>query len=71
MIYKLHKFLPPDITKENTVMQEINLHRIEAYVQPDNAPSIRLLTRLGFQEEGYLHKYVQTLLKKIRLAFPK
>lgn len=41
------------------VMQEINLHRIEAYVQPDNAPSIRLLTRLGFQEEGYLQKYAE------------
>lgn len=41
------------------IMKEINLHRIEAYVQPDNAPSVRLLTRLGFTEEGYLQKYAE------------
>jgi ribosomal-protein-alanine N-acetyltransferase len=41
------------------VMKEISLHRIEAYVQPDNIPSIQLLTRLGFKEEGYLQKYAE------------
>lgn len=41
------------------VMKEISLHRIEAYVQPDNLPSIRLLSRLGFAEEGYLQKYAE------------
>lgn len=41
------------------VIQEINLHRIEAYVQPDNTPSIRLLSKLGFIEEGYLQKYAE------------
>lgn len=41
------------------VMKETNLHRIEAYVQPDNTPSIRLLSELGFAEEGYLQKFAE------------
>lgn len=41
------------------VMQEFRLHRIEAYVQPDNHSSIRLLSRIGFSEEGYLASYAQ------------
>lgn len=40
-------------------MEELNLHRIEAYVQPDNHPSVRLLTKLGFLEEGYLTSYAE------------
>ena len=32
----------------------MNLHRVEADVDPDNAGSLRLLERLGFQREGYL-----------------
>lgn len=46
-------FLIPVIAKE------MNLHRIEAYVQPDNLPSVRLLAKLGFIEEGYLQKYAE------------
>ncbi len=34
----------------------LNLHRVEADVDPRNAPSIRLLQRLGFQREGYLRE---------------
>ena len=34
--------------------QELRLHRITAHVFKDNDPSKRLLTRLGFREEGYL-----------------
>ena len=30
----------------------LSLHRVFARVVPDNAPSIRLLTALGFVEEG-------------------
>lgn len=41
------------------VMKELCLHRMEAYVQPDNQPSIRLLSKLGFVEEGYLQKYAE------------
>jgi [ribosomal protein S5]-alanine N-acetyltransferase len=35
----------------------LKLNRIEALVHPDNAPSIRLLERLGFQKEGLLRQY--------------
>ncbi|WP_413804527.1 GNAT family N-acetyltransferase [Streptomyces sp. OE57] len=32
---------------------ELELHRLEANVQPDNTPSLNLINRLGFQREGY------------------
>lgn len=32
----------------------LGLHRVEADVHPDNAGSLALLARLGFQREGYL-----------------
>ena len=35
------------------------LHRIEAYVMPDNTSSIRLLNKLGFKQEGYLHEFAK------------
>lgn len=35
---------------------ELNLHRLEADVDPRNARSIRTLERLGFQKEGYLRE---------------
>ncbi len=35
---------------------ELNLHRIEADVDPRNDASIRTLERLGFQREGYLRE---------------
>ncbi|HEV7682023.1 MAG TPA: GNAT family protein [Pyrinomonadaceae bacterium] len=35
---------------------ELNLHRIEADVDPRNDASIRSLERLGFQREGYLRE---------------
>ena len=35
---------------------ELNLHRIEADVDPRNGPSIRTLQRLGFKHEGYLRE---------------
>jgi RimJ/RimL family protein N-acetyltransferase len=35
---------------------ELDLHRIEADVDPRNAGSIRTLERLGFQKEGYLRE---------------
>jgi RimJ/RimL family protein N-acetyltransferase len=35
---------------------EMNLHRLEADVDPRNATSIRTLERLGFQREGYLRE---------------
>ncbi len=41
------------------MFQELNLHRIEAYVMEDNAASIRLLKNLGFQYEGTLRKSIR------------
>lgn len=35
---------------------ELNLHRMEADVDPANAASIKTLERLGFQREGYLRE---------------
>jgi RimJ/RimL family protein N-acetyltransferase len=34
----------------------LDLHRLEADVDPNNAASIRSLERLGFQREGYLRE---------------
>ena len=36
----------------------LHLHRIEAACLPNNAASRHLLTRCGFREEGYAHKYL-------------
>ena len=35
---------------------ELGLHRIEADVDPRNAPSLRVLEKLGFRREGYLRE---------------
>lgn len=32
---------------------ELGLHRLEANIQPDNASSLNLVKRLGFEREGY------------------
>jgi [ribosomal protein S5]-alanine N-acetyltransferase len=34
------------------VFTEAHIHRIDAYIMPNNSPSIRLIERLGFQYEG-------------------
>lgn len=41
------------------VCKEYQFHRIEAYVMPDNEPSIRLLENLTFVREGMLHNFAQ------------
>jgi ribosomal-protein-alanine N-acetyltransferase len=38
---------------------ELGLHRIEAACLPSNEPSRRLLTRVGFTEEGYARAYLK------------
>lgn len=36
------------------IFEEYEIHRIEALIQPENLPSIRLLEKLHFQKEGYV-----------------
>ena len=51
----MHKALQLALTK---VFTELNLHRLEANIQPDNLASIRLVEKLGFKREGYSEKYL-------------
>lgn len=37
---------------------ELKLHRIQATVMPDNTPSLKVLEKAGFVEEGVLKKYM-------------
>jgi [ribosomal protein S5]-alanine N-acetyltransferase len=36
----------------------VRLHRVEATVRPENAASRRVLAKVGFREEGLLHRYL-------------
>jgi ribosomal-protein-alanine N-acetyltransferase len=38
---------------------EYGLHRLEANIQPENAPSIALVRGLGFELEGYSPRYLK------------
>jgi RimJ/RimL family protein N-acetyltransferase len=40
------------------VFTELDLHRIEANIQPDNINSINLVKKNGFRKEGYSPKYL-------------
>lgn len=37
----------------------LELHRLEANIQPDNEPSIRLVKSLGFRLEGFSPRYLK------------
>ena len=37
---------------------EIGLHRLEANIQPDNIPSIKLIRSLNFRHEGFSPRYL-------------
>jgi ribosomal-protein-alanine N-acetyltransferase len=38
---------------------KVRLHRIEATVRPENAPSRAVLAKAGFREEGLLQRYLE------------
>jgi ribosomal-protein-alanine N-acetyltransferase len=38
---------------------ELRLHRLEANIQPTNAPSLALVRACGFQKEGYSPRYLK------------
>ncbi len=40
--------------------EEMNLHRIEAFVDPDNQPSVQIMERLTFTLEGRLREHHKT-----------
>ncbi|WP_041701787.1 GNAT family N-acetyltransferase [Gottschalkia acidurici] len=41
------------------IFNEYGLHRIEANIMPRNKRSIRVVEKLGFQNEGLAHKYLK------------
>lgn len=41
------------------IFQELNLHRIEANIQPGNKKSIQLVQSNGFKKEGFSPKYLK------------
>lgn len=41
------------------VFETLGLHRLEANIQPQNSPSIRLVERAGFGREGYSPRYLK------------
>lgn len=41
------------------VFNELNLHRIEANIQPDNMQSIQLIKKNGFRYEGFSPRYLK------------
>jgi ribosomal-protein-alanine N-acetyltransferase len=38
--------------------REVGLHRVEANVRPENAPSLRVVRKLGMREEGLHRRYL-------------
>jgi ribosomal-protein-alanine N-acetyltransferase len=38
---------------------EAGLHRLEATVRPENQPSVRVLTKAGFRQEGLFRRYLE------------
>lgn len=50
--------------------QEMNLHRIEAFVGKDNVPSLKLMSNFGFTQEGHFKEhYLKNGVYEDSLAF--
>lgn len=43
----------------NEAFGNLNLHRLEANIQPDNKASIRLVEKQGFVKEGFSRQYLR------------
>ncbi len=43
----------------NHAFQVLDLHRVEANIQPGNIPSINLVKKLGFIKEGFSRRYLK------------
>lgn len=43
----------------NKIFTELELHRVEANIQPQNVKSINLVKRNGFRKEGYSPRYLK------------
>lgn len=41
------------------VFDDLNLHRIEANIIPDNKPSLKIVNKLDFKKEGLAKKYLK------------
>lgn len=39
------------------LLSEKNIHRINSYIMPDNTPSLRVMEKLGWLDEGIAHEY--------------
>jgi ribosomal-protein-alanine N-acetyltransferase len=39
-------------------MRVVGLHRIEICIRPENAPSLRIVEKLGFRYEGLRRRYI-------------
>ncbi len=57
--YRRRGYARESLSKGISIMfDELGLHRIEAFVMPENVPSICLLEDLGFVREGLVHDKV-------------
>lgn len=47
------------ISAVNYIFNELGMERIVAHIKPDNTPSINMIEKIGFQEEGISRQYIR------------